>query len=146
MGDIGSTVIGFALAMLTLIGSERTELPWIAFVLPLGVFIYDAVFTLIKRICHGEKFWKPHREHHYQLLIRCGWSHARVSLIQLALMLVCLVSAIFYAHGSDQLQLSILAGLLGMFIVYSVLVHRYFKTHRLDSPELAGETAQEPAQ
>ena len=145
MGDIGSTVIGFALAMLTLIGSERTELPWIAFVLPLGVFIYDATFTLFKRMAHGEKFWKPHREHHYQLLIRCGWSHARVSLIQFALMLVCVACAIGYAKGTDPLRLGILAGLLSMFIVYSVLVYRYFKTHRLDLPAPADATIQEPA-
>lgn len=145
MGDIGSTAIGFALAMLTLIGSERTELPWIAFVLCLGVFIYDATFTLFKRMLQGEKFWKPHRQHHYQLLIRCGWSHTRVSLIQFALMLVCVASAIGYAHGSDLGQLCILIGLLSMFIVYSVLVHRYFKTHRLDAPDQATKAAEEPA-
>ena len=100
--------------------------------MPLGVFIYDATFTLIKRILRRENFFKPHREHHYQLLVRCGWSHTRVTVIQAGLMLLCSVGALIYALGSNAVRLAVLAGLLAIFVAYSVLVHRYFAAHRLD--------------
>lgn len=140
MGDVGSTTIGFSLAMLTLVGQGRTQAPWVAYVLPLGVFIYDATFTLFKRLLRGENFLKPHREHHYQLLIRCGWSHARVTGIQAAMMTVCSVGALIYARGDDLTQLAVLGVLLGMFATYSLLVHRYFHTHRQDHPPVQSVT------
>jgi UDP-N-acetylmuramyl pentapeptide phosphotransferase/UDP-N-acetylglucosamine-1-phosphate transferase len=147
MGDVGSTTLGFVLAMLTLVGGAKLDKPWVAFMMPLGVFIYDAGFTLIKRISRRENFLKPHREHHYQLLIRCGWSHARVTGIQAGLMAVWSAGSIFYIqYDSQALRLAIIVGLLAMMAVYSVAVHRYFARRRPDAPQPAaiapaGETA-----
>ena len=129
MGDTGSTTVGFALGMLTLIGANHTQFPWLAFILPLGVFIYDATFTLFKRILAGENFIRPHREHHYQLLVRAGWSHARVAVIQMGLMTLCCIGAVIYAGGNDLIRLIVLLSLLAAMAVYSVLVHCYFKKH-----------------
>jgi len=135
MGDSGSTILGYILAMLTLIGAERTNIPWIALVLPLGVFIYDATFTLLKRTLRGENFLKPHREHHYQLLIRCGWSHTKVTGIQVGLMLLCSTAAVIYAIADqDHLRITVLAVLVAVGIAYSILVHCYFARHGQDSP------------
>jgi len=125
MGDMGSTTIGFSLAMLTLIGARHW--PWVACLLPLGVFIYDATFTLFKRLLRGENVLKAHREHHYQLLIRSGWSHLRVTLLQVGLMLLCSAAALVYATRDDSLtRLFVLLGVLTMFAAYSVFVHRHF--------------------
>ncbi len=148
MGDSGSTSLGYILAMLTLIGAGRTDIPWVAFMLPLGVFLYDATFTLFKRVIKRENFVKAHREHHYQLLIRCGWSHARVTGVQAALMLVGCVGAGIYAKvDSDGVRLGLLCVLLAIMVCYSVLVHGYFATHRMDLPEAivtgGGEDANE---
>lgn len=151
MGDVGSTTLGFGLAMLTLVGGTRPlnqHLPWVAFVLPLGVFIYDATFTLSKRILRHENFLKPHREHHYQLLIRCGWSHTKVTALQALLMAVCCVAAMVYARAEsmvngDAVQLVVLAAVVAMFATYSVLVHRYFRAHRQDAPSVAFAGEQE---
>jgi UDP-N-acetylmuramyl pentapeptide phosphotransferase/UDP-N-acetylglucosamine-1-phosphate transferase len=130
MGDVGATTVGFALAMLALLGSGRTRLPWVAYTLPLGVFIYDATFTLFKRILKKQNFMKPHREHHYQLLVRSGWSHARVTGVQAALMTVCAVTAVAYAKADRLGQVALLVALLCIFVTYSVLVHRCFARHR----------------
>ncbi len=139
MGDIGSTTIGFVLAVLTLLGSRHAciggePVPWVAFVLPLGVFLFDATFTLFKRILHGENFLKAHRQHHYQLLVRCGWSHTKVTALQMGLMTLCSIGALLYAAGDDAVRLAVLLVVLCVFISYSVLVHRYFRAHRLDGP------------
>ena len=133
MGDSGSTILGYVLAALTLVGAERTDYPWAAFVLPLGVFLYDALFTLFKRAFRGENVVKPHREHHYQLLIRCGWTHTRTALLQVALMLLCAGGAFVYAFGGQAVRLATLSVLLATAVGYSILVHRYFRGHRQDA-------------
>ncbi len=142
MGDSGSTILGYTLAILTLIGAKRTSVPWIAFVLPLGVFIYDATFTLCKRIARRENFIKPHREHHYQLLIRCGWSHVRVTSLQAILMMLCAGGSLAYFFGGDGVRLAVLCVLLAAAACYSVLVHRYFAGHRTDAPTQEQERQQ----
>ena len=129
MGDVGSTSIGFCLAMLTLVGGSRCPLPWTAFILPLGVFIYDAVFTVVKRAIRRENIFRAHREHHYQLLIRSGWSHVRVTFLQAALMTLFCAGAALYSWGGDLLRLMVLATLAAVMAVYSVLVHRLFARH-----------------
>ncbi|MFW6146278.1 MAG: MraY family glycosyltransferase [Planctomycetota bacterium] len=139
MGDIGSTTIGFVLAVLTLLGSRHGRIagepiPWVAFVMPLGVFLYDATFTLFKRILRGENFLKAHRQHHYQLLVRCGWSHTKVTALQMGLMTLCSIGALLYAAGDDPVRLAVLLLVLCVFVSYSVLVHRYFRAHGRDAP------------
>jgi len=129
MGDVGSTSIGFCLAMLTLVGGSRTRLPWIAFVLPLGVFLYDAAFTLVKRALRRENILQAHREHHYQLLIRSGWSHVRVTLLQAAMMTMFCAGAALYAWGGDLLRLLVLLTLAAAMAAYSYFTHRTFARH-----------------
>ena len=127
MGDVGSTVLGFSLAMLTIIGASRTEIPWVAFLLPFSLYLYDGTFTLFKRIIRLENFLKPHREHHYQLLVRSGWSHAAVTGIYSLQFTACSVLAILYAVTESQpLRLGILIALVVWFGIFSILVHQHF--------------------
>lgn len=131
MGDTGATTLGFGLAMLTLIGGARTNVPWMAFILPLGLFIYGPAFTVIKRICQGANPMKPHKEFHFHLLIRCGWSHDDTTRLQSNIMFVCAASGWFYAWY-PSLRLWLLCGMAVMFATYSIWVHWYFARHRLD--------------
>ncbi len=127
MGDVGSTALGFALAMLTVVGASRTSIPWVAYMLPFSLYLYDGTFTVIKRISRRENFMKPHREHHYQLLIRSGWSHAKVTGVYTMQFITCSVLAVLYASTESQhLRLGILLAVLGWFGVFSILVYRYF--------------------
>jgi UDP-N-acetylmuramyl pentapeptide phosphotransferase/UDP-N-acetylglucosamine-1-phosphate transferase len=127
MGDIGSATLGFGLAILTFVGAKVTDVPWVAYVMPLGVFLYDATFTVIKRAIRKEHFWKPHREHHYQLLIRAGWSHKTVTLLNAVLMMTCSIAAIGYAIVSDAGRLIILLSVFAAMVGYTVFVHRVFQ-------------------
>jgi phospho-N-acetylmuramoyl-pentapeptide-transferase len=86
MGDVGSTVLGFAAGSLGLLGESLARWPiWFPFMVFLP-FIADASVTLLRRVCAGEKAWRPHREHYYQRLIRSGWMHARMAKTAYALM------------------------------------------------------------
>ncbi|MCX8035771.1 MAG: undecaprenyl/decaprenyl-phosphate alpha-N-acetylglucosaminyl 1-phosphate transferase [Candidatus Sumerlaeia bacterium] len=41
-------------------------------------FLYDVIYTLIRRLAHGKPVWRAHHEHLYQRLIDLGWSHRKV--------------------------------------------------------------------
>ncbi len=79
MGDGGSVPLGFMAAALGLVGAARglwpVWLPPLAFFL----FIFDATVTLCCRAVRGEKFWRAHRTHYYQRMVRMGLGHARTA-------------------------------------------------------------------
>ena len=84
MGDVGSAFLGFTLAAIPLIARKelRTEaamLPVVA-VLFVWFFVFDTIFTLIRRLIGGKRVWEAHREHVYQRMIIGGKSHASVTL------------------------------------------------------------------
>ncbi|NQU75071.1 MAG: glycosyltransferase family 4 protein [Planctomycetes bacterium] len=144
MGDTGSTTLGFGFAMLTLIGGARTQVPWVAFILPWALFIYDPVFSIIKRILQGANPTKPHREFHFHLLVRCGWSHARVTRVQDILILTCCLGGWIYAWHTDWVRLVVLCLLAVMFAGYSIWVHWYFARHCQDKLSQNGGHKEDP--
>jgi UDP-GlcNAc:undecaprenyl-phosphate GlcNAc-1-phosphate transferase len=83
MGDIGSTFIGFTLGCLALIAARYDASHTSFLVMPLLLlhFIFDTVFTMGRRILAGENPAQAHRSHLYQLLVRQGHSHGRVTSI-----------------------------------------------------------------
>lgn len=85
MGDVGSAFLGFTLASLPLIaraeaGRDLPILP-VAAILFVWFFVFDTVFTLIKRVIGRRRVWEAHREHIYQKLTIEGLSHAAVAMI-----------------------------------------------------------------
>jgi len=55
-------------------------------------------------VLRGRFFWRRHREHLYQWLVRSGWSHRKVAATWLAWNLVVVLPAFLYtlyepAHG-----------------------------------------------
>lgn len=73
MGDSGSLVLGGAFAVLWLWSGAQLPIFFLLVPLALGAFVFDATFTLLKRLIKGEKIWLPHRSHFYQqLAIKLG--------------------------------------------------------------------------
>lgn len=76
MGDVGSGSIGFMVFALTaMLWRVRHELLWPALV-PSSAFAMDAGLTLALRMLRGRRWYAAHREHLYQWLVRCGFTHA----------------------------------------------------------------------
>lgn len=91
LGDVGSITLGFSTAVLILwIWTDNTTAPN-QVLLPIFVlyFFLEGGVTLLRRMSAGEKWWKPHREHFYQRLIRSGYSHTRTT--GLIISIQCLV-------------------------------------------------------
>jgi UDP-GlcNAc:undecaprenyl-phosphate/decaprenyl-phosphate GlcNAc-1-phosphate transferase len=98
MGDAGSIPLGFLAAAMGLWGWQQDY--WAAWfpLLVFSPFIVDASVTLAKRTLHGARITEAHREHYYQRLIRMGWSHSTVALIEYALMLAAGGTALSALH------------------------------------------------
>ena len=99
MGDVGSTALGFSFAALVALLSGGDWSAWVVFLLIFANFIVDGALTLAVRIVRGEQWYRPHRQHLYQLLVAAGFSHRQVSLGEGGVMLLGFLTAELYRHG-----------------------------------------------
>ncbi len=74
MGDSGSLPLGMAIAALSAGGVIDLGLPLAAFVILMGVFLFDATYTLLRRMARGERWWHSHRSHLYQRANALGYA------------------------------------------------------------------------
>jgi UDP-N-acetylmuramyl pentapeptide phosphotransferase/UDP-N-acetylglucosamine-1-phosphate transferase len=79
LGDVGSGALGFAVASLLLRAVAAGRLPWPLALVTVSAFLIDAGMTLLSRILSGKPWWRPHREHLYQWLVRSGYTHLQVT-------------------------------------------------------------------
>ena len=97
LGDAGSVPLGYLLGWLLVWTACVAGLWWLALVLPLYYWA-DATTTLLARGAKGEKFWRAHRHHAYQVAVRAGASHATVAgfiaIINVALVLLSLLAVV----------------------------------------------------
>jgi len=98
MGDVGSTSLGFVFAALALAGSRDGTMPALLALLVLGLFVYDATFTLCWRWLKGARWYTPHREHAYQYMVRAGFDHATVLLRLMAVNLLVILPVVMVIH------------------------------------------------
>lgn len=70
--------------------------PATAGVLLFWPFVFDATFTILRRLRRGEDIFAAHRSHLYQRLVIAGWSHRTVTLLYLGLALVGVVLALLW--------------------------------------------------
>ena len=95
LGDTGSVPLGYLLGWLLVWTACVAGLWWLALVLPLYYWA-DATTTLLARAARGEKIWRAHRRHAYQVAVQAGASHATVAgfiaLINVALVLLALLA------------------------------------------------------
>lgn len=81
MGDVGSAALGYLLASLTLWAWAGGAITLIEALLLHSLVLIDGFCTLGFRIVSGRRWWRAHREHFYQWLVRTGRSHAQVALL-----------------------------------------------------------------
>ena len=79
-GDVGSMSIAFwVLALLGLLVVKTQELTYLLFI---GVYGIEVIFTIIQRIKLKENIFEAHRHHLYQLLVnQMKWSHLLVATL-----------------------------------------------------------------
>lgn len=134
MGDVGSAFCGFTAAVMPFIAATdhsaaagETGTWWIAGVIFLFPFFFDASTTLFRRALAGEKIWEPHRSHLYQRLTRSGWSHVTVTGIYIAW--ATFSSLVGVTFITSTLAIAVLPLLLASFVLLFVTCRRFRKAH-----------------
>jgi UDP-N-acetylmuramyl pentapeptide phosphotransferase/UDP-N-acetylglucosamine-1-phosphate transferase len=129
MGDVGSAPLGFLLAVLVLWTAHRLG-SWL--LLPLLLlhtnFVLDTGITLARRVARGEEWFRPHREHFYQRLLRSGKSHAQVTLWEVGLQSGVLALLIGYLYAGALVRGVILLAVIGTWGLFFRACERAFRT------------------
>lgn len=118
MGDVGSTLLGFNIAILAIFFQNADKTSIIIWLIITSVFWFDATLTLLRRIRNGEKLSQAHKKHAYQRIVQAGFSHQKTTLLAMATN--ALLGAMAYlSFKNGQL---LLPGLLVSIIILYIIV------------------------
>lgn len=123
-GDVGSITMGycvmFIMASTILYTSDATI---IVFLL---VYAVDTVYTIVQRLCEGERITLPHRKHIYQILVyKRGYSHLSVSVAYAAVQL--LINLGYFLIPAQLHWTYVITTLLTLTVAYFVMKRGYFR-------------------
>ena len=128
MGDVGSCLIGYSLAVLAVTGEKAGGMPLAVWIILLAPFICDATLTLFRRIYHREPLHLAHRNHAYQRLLQLGMDHRQLVLTMLAVDVLVLWPLAFAAEYMEKFNLYIvLSVLIIISMIWFLVQNRYAK-------------------
>lgn len=131
MGDVGSTLLGFNIAILAIYYQNETEISIIVSLILTSVFWFDATITLLRRIKNKEKLKEAHRKHAYQRIVQAGFSHQKTVLWALALNIVGFGLAWMAIRFENWNWLFLLADLIILlFVVRYIDKRKSFEYHQ----------------
>ena len=111
MGDVGSAFLGYTFAVLPLIVSQDDSRLAFAGVLLVWPFIFDTLFTFLRRLIHRENVFTAHSSHFYQRLVATGYPHKKVASLYIVLStigLVCSTVLVIKGHWADYMTVIII--------------------------------------
>ena len=111
MGDVGSTLLGYNIAIFTIYFSNQESVNFWIWIILFGVFWFDATLTLLRRFRNKEKLSQAHRKHAYQRLVQSGWSHSKVAIASIFLNILLFLIIYFIPN-------ILLAFIIAMIILY----------------------------
>jgi UDP-N-acetylmuramyl pentapeptide phosphotransferase/UDP-N-acetylglucosamine-1-phosphate transferase len=118
LGDVGSLPIGLLLFWLLALLANNGHVA-AALILPLYYFA-DTALTLLRRIFHGESFWKAHRSHFYQKATERGFSVlqviARVFAVNLVLVMLAVLTVLVPGAASAASAIACAVLLVGWLL------------------------------
>lgn len=125
MGDVGSGFLGFIFAVMAMWSEQIGAVPFIIWIMLLGVFVVDATMTLIRRLSSGEKLYEAHRTHVYQLAVQVGYSHKQVTLTVLVINIVLAGIAFIAMRWHFWLLPIALTAALALTVIHVWLYRRF---------------------
>ncbi|HJT98098.1 MAG TPA: glycosyltransferase family 4 protein, partial [Rhodanobacteraceae bacterium] len=103
MGDVGSGVLGFLIAVAVTWQASLPDTAPASGLVACSAFVTDATCTLLSRMLRGRRWYSAHREHLYQWLVRCGHSHARVVAFYMGWNLLIVLPVIVWMNRPDAI-------------------------------------------
>ena len=134
MGDTGSLVLGFVVAVLCVrliqVNPQESQLIKHSPVFVLSVVlipVFDTVRVFLIRLWRGTSPFTPDKNHIHHLLTNNGWSHSFTSKM------ICAAHALVLVLGYFLKDIPLLAG-LGILIAFMLLVVYIFQRLRIPEP------------
>jgi UDP-N-acetylmuramyl pentapeptide phosphotransferase/UDP-N-acetylglucosamine-1-phosphate transferase len=118
MGDVGSTLLGFNIAVLTIYHQNNALVSLPIWLIITSVFWFDATMTLFRRIRNKENLSQAHKTHAYQRIVQAGFSHQKTVLCSFILNIIGFCFAYFAMIYTSLDWIFLLCDLL---ILYGVL-------------------------
>lgn len=142
MGDVASGPLGFWTAAMLILGALAGWLdPLLAMLLPSAVLI-DTGATLLSRVVAGKRFWRAHREHLYQWLVRYRWSVLQVNALYLGWNGLSL--GLWFTIDDWQVSARVAAiavFYLGGMVIWALARHRLLRVRRRRPQSSLGKRA-----
>ena len=88
MGDVGSTLLGYNVAIFTIYYANQEPGNLWVWIILFGLFWFDATLTLYRRYRNKEKLSEAHKKHVYQRLTQSGWSQSKVVMTSILVNMV----------------------------------------------------------
>ncbi len=123
MGDVGSAFLGYTFGILPVIAAQKGPHFVLIGALLVWPFIFDTIFTFVRRLRKGENVLSAHRSHLYQRLVIGGYTHRFVTLLYMGLALAGLILALIWylrVPGSSAIvgyALPLLCAALWVFVI-----------------------------
>src|SRR5438067_995098 len=132
LGDSGSLFIGFALAALSIQGSQKASTA-VAVAIPIlacGLPVVDAGVTIARRFVSGKPIFQGDREHIHHMLLARGWSQRRVALVLYGVSALFGLSAMLFVNSGSGLTAVVLF-VIGVAVVLAIGRLRYHEVDEL---------------
>ncbi|HRV32456.1 MAG TPA: glycosyltransferase family 4 protein [Candidatus Paceibacterota bacterium] len=103
MGDVGSTLIGYNVAVFALYYQNSGKTSLIIWLILSSLFWFDATLTLYRRFRNKENLMKAHKKHAYQRIVQAGYSHQKTLFYSIGINIIILglvIMAIIYMKFS----------------------------------------------
>jgi len=121
MGDVGSTQLGFIIAVVGLDFHNTTDFKLVHWLMITSLFWFDATLTLFRRIIHREKLSRAHKKHAYQRIVQAGFSHLRTDIFALMINMFILILLILSFRFEILTIPAFLLILLLLYIITSII-------------------------
>ena len=126
MGDVGAHFLPLCFIMGAVVGERMGVLSIGIAILPLGAFVYDSVYTLIRRLLRGDNITLAHRFHLYQRLQIMGWTPWSINGVYAFLTLMLGGCALLLQDGFVFWGYGVMGVSLFTMVVGTVYVERQY--------------------
>lgn len=140
MGDMGSTFIGFLLAVLGIVSLDVPDNPasiWAPIII-LGVPIFDTGLTILRRVVHKKPLFCPDKNHLHHCIMARGFTQKQTVLIMYGFALLAALVGVVVAKGEHFYAGLVVIGLLiALGILMSCSIFTKIKRFIVNKTEIA---------
>jgi UDP-GlcNAc:undecaprenyl-phosphate GlcNAc-1-phosphate transferase len=119
LGDTGSLLLGFVLALLSVHSSQKsyTLFSIVAAMMALGLPIFDLGMAVVRRFLSGQPIFSPDQHHVHHILLRRGFSQSQAALVLFGGAIVLEGLALVFIYADDALSAVAIAAVVPLLLV-----------------------------